>query len=363
MFASVDRLLNEAVHEAVIPGFSLCIRSSDAVHHESAGGLAEIRPSPRQATVDTVWDLASLTKVLASTPIAMVSVDRGEFLLDTPVQSVLPDAHKGITFAHLLSHSSGAAAWLPFAERLGSLPHPGAREAVLSAAQQHPLEAAPGEQYRYSDLGFLTLCAALEAVTGERLDALFESRVRKPSQADLSWGHPAAAATEDCPSRQRVVVGEVHDLNAWLMGGVSTHAGLFGTARSVAENVAWQLRAFRGNESEGLSPKTVQMFLARSGAGSHRMGWDGVSAGGSAGPAWPTNGFGHLAFTGCSIWVAPDYDLIAVMLTNRIHPVIEGGAVPNAPIHPRYAAFRTLRQTVHTAIARAVGLAGGAPKG
>ena len=358
MFEAVDRLLNEAVHEAVVPGFSLCIRSAASVRHECAGGLAEIRPNPRQATRETVWDLASLTKVLASTPIAMTSVAQGEFSLDTPVRSVLPYAHEGITFGHLLSHSSGAAAWLPFIDRVGPRPSPDTRDTVLRMACTHPLEASPGSRYCYSDLGFMTLCAALERMTGKRIDELFETRVRAPSKASLWWGHPGGAATEDCPVRRRVVVGEVHDLNAWLMRGVSTHAGLFGTARSVAENVAWQLRALNGNDAEGLSPAAVQMFLTRFGAGSHRMGWDGVSAGGSAGPQWPTNGFGHLAFTGCSIWVAPDQDLIAVLLTNRIHPVIEGGAVPDAPIHPRYAAFRVLRQAVHSAIARAVGLAG-----
>ena len=365
MFTAVDRLLNEAVTDGVIPGFGLCIRTSSAVLHTAAGGSAELRPAPRAATVDTVWDVASLTKVLATTPIAMTLVSEGAFDLDTEVCSMVPACPRGVTVGHLLSHSSGAAAWAPFIELLGvNTPMGGGtRAAILQRACEWPLEAAPGTQYRYSDLGFLMLCAALERVTGHGIDRLFQDRVVAPSGASLTWGYPGAAATEDCPIRNRVVVGEVHDLNAWLMGGVSSHAGLFGTAEAVAANAAWQLRSLQGESAEGLSSTVVARFISERGAGSHRMGWDGVSPGGSAGPLWPTNGFGHLAFTGCSIWVAPDSDYLAVLLTNRVHPEIEGGAVPDAPMHPRYRAFRELRKTVHTEIARALGLAEGNLKG
>ena len=365
IFAAVDRLLSEAVTDGVIPGFALCIRTGDSVRHSVAGGSAELRPEPRAATTETAWDVASLTKVLATTPIAMTLVADGVLALDTPIRSILPACPRGVTIGHLLSHSSGAAAWTPFIDVLGAGVSAGGatRSAILERACEWPLEASPGTQYRYSDIGFLMLCAALERVCGERIDTLFQERVVAPSGAKLTWGHPEAAATEDCPIRNRVVVGEVHDLNAWLMGGVSSHAGLFGTAEAVAANAAWQLRSMQGASDEGLSPEVVARFIAERGAGSHRMGWDGVSPGGSAGPLWPANGFGHLAFTGCSIWVAPDSDCVAVLLTNRVHPTIEGGAVPNAPMHPRYRAFRALRKAVHSGIATALGLAAETPTG
>ncbi len=355
-FAEVDRLLDEAVSSGTIPGASYCVRSSTSVHWTYSTGSAELRPKPRVATDSTAWDLASLTKVLATTPIAMALVDAGILSVGDHVRRWLPECEPDIKIAHLLSHSSGMPAWEPLTSALPeSIPGtPEAREAALAFARKMSPLAAAGERYAYSDIGFLMLCDVLERASGERLDVLFERFVRQPSGVDLRWGWPDAAATEDCPRRGRVVVGEVHDLNAWLMGGVSSHAGLFGTAQAVAALGAWQLRAFLGETGEGLAPGVVRSFIQTPGAGSHRLGWDGVSPGGSAGPLWPDDGFGHLAFTGCSLWVAPRQDCIVALCTNRIHPIVEGGAKPGAPPHPRYRAFKQLRIDVHTAIVTAL---------
>ena len=365
MFGAVDGLLERAVADGVIPGVSVCIRKGDADLHVRSFGLAEIRPAERVASNETVWDLASLTKVLATTPIMMTMVHRGEVSLETRVCDLLPEVAEGITVGHLLSHCAGIPAWKAFVDVV-SLEAAGGeetRERILLDASRVNLEAVPGSRHLYSDIGFLILARVIETVTGLSLKQAYRERVGVPSGVQLHWGHPDAAATEDCPQRQRVVRGEVHDLNAWLMGGVSTHAGLFGTATDVAASAAWQLRAFNGATAEGLDPAVVRRFMETQGAGSHRMGWDGVSPGGSAGPLWPRSGIGHLAFTGCSIWMAPTERIVVALLSNRVHPVIEGGAVPNAPIHPRYVAFRELRQSVHSAIAEAVGLASSAARG
>lgn len=356
-FSSVDALLREAVAEGVIPGAGVCIRTADSVLHTASFGQQELKPVLTPATNQTVWDVASLTKVLATTPIAMGMVADGSLDLHTPVSRLFPDAPEGVTAAHLLSHSSGLGPWLPMAELVGieGAGTDAAREAVLSLARTSQVHAEPGEAYAYSDLGFLTLCSLLEELGQTRLDGLYERYVRSPSGVDLRFGWPGAAATEDCPQRQRVIKGEVHDLNAWIMGGVSSHAGLFGSVESVAAAAAWQFRAWLGASSEGLSPAVAQVFFETKGAGSHRLGWDGVSEGGSAGPLWPRDGVGHLAFTGCSIWMAPKLDLVVALCTNRLHPEIEGGAVPDAPIHPRYAAFRKLRPALYTAVIEAMG--------
>lgn len=356
VFASADALLAEAVADGVIPGASYCVRSAGVVHHRFTVGRAEIRPEARPATDDTAWDLASLTKVLATTPVAMALVREGRISPDERVSTWLPEGPADVTLGHLLSHSSGLPAWASYSEILESDEAGSAhtRADVLTHATQMNLEARPGSRYRYSDIGFLVLCAVLEEAGGAPLSTLFERYVAGPSGVDLRWGWSGAAATEDCPVRGRVIVGEVHDLNAWMMGGVSTHAGLFGTAAAVAALGAWQLRAFHGCDSEGLDPATVRRFFGAAGAGSHHWGWDGVSPGGSAGDLWPTDGVGHLAFTGCSIWMAPRQDLVVALCTNRVHPVIEGGAVPDAPMHPRYAAFRVLRPALHTEIVTAL---------
>jgi CubicO group peptidase (beta-lactamase class C family) len=355
-FSQVDALLDAQVASGVVPGASICIRSTENVLHRYTVGQAELRPSPRPATNDTVWDLASLTKVLATTPIAMSLVAEGRLDLHAPVTHHLPDAPAEVTAAQLLSHSSGLAPWVPFFEALGheASGTMAGRDEVLRRARQAELLAKPGLEYAYSDLGFLTLCALLERVGEMRLDGLFERYVRGPSGVDLRFGWPGAAATEDCPFRGRMVVGEVHDLNAWTMGGVSSHAGLFGTAASVAGAAAWQLRAWAGDADVGLDPDTVRRFFGAQGAGSHHWGWDGVSPGGSAGPLWPKDGVGHLAFTGCSVWIAPEADLVVALTTNRLHPEIEGGAVPGAPLHPRYAAFKAARPAIHTAVVEAL---------
>ena len=355
-FSAVDALIREAVDSGVVPGACLSIRRSRQSLHNYAVGRAEVRPRQREASLDTVWDLASLTKVLATTPIAMAMVADKRLNLNEPIQRFFSEAPDGVTASHLLSHTSGMLAWLPMVEHVkrGEMSTDAQRRLILKLAMEQPTSAAPGEQYVYSDLGFITLCALLEKVSDQPLDELFDVYVRQPSGVDLRSGWPNAAATEDCPHRKQVVVGEVHDLNAWLMGGISSHAGLFGTAASVAAVAAWQLRAYGGEDDEGLRPEVVKAFFDARYVGSHRLGWDGVSPNGSAGPLWPKDGVGHLAFTGCSIWMAPKQDIVVTFCSNRIHPEIEGGAVPDAPIQPRYTAFRALRQAIHTMIVKSL---------
>jgi CubicO group peptidase (beta-lactamase class C family) len=359
MWAEVDALIQGAVDDGVVPGCGLHIRLHGAPVHEVSLGSAELRPVLRPATAQTPWDLASLTKVLATTPIAMSLVADGTLDLDSPLSAVLPDAPAGVTAAHCLSHTSGLPPWRPLYERPDVKAQgwgtAAARAHALAAARAVPAQAAPGQNHAYSDLGFLLLCSAMETLTGQRLDELFEARVRGPSGVDLRWGWPEAAATEDCPERGAVVKSAVHDLNAHAMGGVSSHAGLFGRASDVAAAAAWQLRAWQGQSDAGLSPVLVRRFWSHKAAGSHHLGWDGVSPGtSSAGPLWPVDGVGHLGFTGCGVWIAPHQDLIVALVSNRVHPIVEGGSVPDAPLHPRYAAFKALRPAVHTAVVEAL---------
>jgi CubicO group peptidase (beta-lactamase class C family) len=290
-------------------------------------------------------------------------VASGVLDLDAPISDTIADAPSGVTAAHCLAHTSGLPGWralfdLP-AVRGAGWGSPAARIRVLQSARTTPVVAQPGKEYAYSDLGFLTLCALLERLGGAPIETLFSTLVATPSGVDLRWGWPGAAATEDCPLRGRVIVGAVHDMNAFAMGGYASHAGLFGTADAVAALGAWQLRAWQGVSDEGLSPSVVQRFWAHRAAGSHHLGWDGVSQGGSsAGPRWPRDGVGHLGFTGCGVWMAPRQNLIVSLVSNRVHPDIEGGAVPNAPVHPRYASFKALRPRVHTAVIAALEAAG-----
>lgn len=354
MWSSVERLLDEAIGQGLTAGASICVRTAEGEIYSSDRGMAERAPRPRPVGRDLAWDLASLTKVLATTPLAMVLSGQGALDLDAPLCELVPDAPPGVTARHCLSHASGLPAWRALYEIAVAQGMPWGTEAtrrrLVATAVSTPPVAAPGERHLYSDLGFLLLGAALELAGGDRLDRLFERHVRAPSGADLRWGWPGAAATELCPVRGSVVVGTVHDLNAAVLGGISAHAGLFGSARAVAAAAAWQLRAWAGAQ-QGLEPQVVRQFWSWQGPGSHRLGWDSPTPGAcSAGPRWPLDGVGHLGFTGCSVWIAPRQGIVVALLANRVHPMVEGGAVPGAPDSPRYQAFRALRPRVHEAV-------------
>lgn len=358
MWPEVQALLDDAVARGVVPGAALAVRARDGDVRSFRTGHAELRPRKRLALPGHAWDLASLTKVLCTTSVAMRLVERGCLDLDAPVQEHLPTAPVGVTAAHLLHHSSGLAAWAPLhiGVTAAGLPwgSPAARAHMVEAALRSGLEAPPGTRHRYSDLGFLVLGALLEAAGGDRIDRLFEREVRAHAGVDLRWGWPGAAATEDCPTRGRVLAGEVHDLNAAAMGGLAPHAGLFGSPEAAVGLASWLIRARDGGEAS-LSSATVRRFWSAAGPGSHRLGWDGVTPGGSsAGSRWPLDGVGHLAFTGCSLWIAPRQRVAVALCTNRVHPHIEGGAVPGAPASARYVAFKALRPAVHGAIVAAL---------
>ena len=352
-WAPVAHLLEAAVADGTCSGVALCVRAVDTEWVVLERGMAQVCPALRPVAPGQVWDLASLTKVLATTSICMALADAGLLELDAPLAAVLHGAPAGVTPRLVLSHASGWPAWARFFDRVEAERRPwgtaATRAWVLEQAWRTPLEAAPGDRHRYSDIGMLALGAYLEAITGERLDHLWHRTVGAPSGVDLRWGWPGAAATEDCPLRGRVVVGEVHDLNAAVLGGLAAHAGLFGSAASVAELGAGLLRCGRGDG--WVRPETVSAFFSHVGPGSHHLGWDGVTPGGSsAGERWPLDGVGHLGFTGCSLWLAPRQGVAVALLSNRVHPLVEGGSVPGAPLHPRYRRFKALRPAVHTAV-------------
>lgn len=354
MWAEVERALDEGIGQGLFSGAAVAVRTATDEIFVTERGMAERVPRPRPVGRDQPWDLASLTKVLCGAPLAMALVAEGALDLDAPISERLPDAPQGVTARHCLSHSSGLPAWRPLYEVALANGWPWGtdttRRRLLGAAMTTPLQAAPGERHRYSDLGFLLLTSLFETF-GDRVDRLWERLVRAPSGADLRWGWPGAASTELCPVRGAVVSGQVHDLNAASLGGLAAHAGLFGSCRAVAASGAWQLRAWSGERGEGLSPEVVRQFWGARGPGSHRLGWDSPTPGGcSASERWPADGVGHLGFTGCSLWIAPSRGVVVSFLSNRVHPFVEGGAVPGAPDSPRYRAFRELRPRVHGAV-------------
>jgi CubicO group peptidase (beta-lactamase class C family) len=290
---------------------------------------------PRPVTPETVYDLASLTKVVGLTTACMLLVKEGKLDLSAPVQRYVR-AFQGpgkerVTIQHLLTHSSGLPAWRPLYTEATT------RATALALADTTPLLRQPGDTFVYSDLGAMVLTQAVEAVAGERLDAYLDARVFRPlGMTSTRFLPPPEWRDRVAPTERSqdgtIIRGTVHDENAWKLGGVSGHAGLFSTAPDLARFATWLLRAWH-TDSLGAREFTRRQGLPL--GSSRALGWDTPSENSSAGTKLGTNAFGHTGFTGTSIWMDPDRDLFIILLTNRVHPTRENGRI--ARVRPRVA--------------------------
>lgn len=336
---NTERCVDDAVQRGDAPGIAAVVRVDGAVRCRVARGHRWRGGPP--VLPETPFDLASVTKALVGATCAAAAVERGEVDPDEPVAEIAPD---GPTLRDLLAHAGGFAPWRPLYRDVDRRDWgtPSARAAMLRAALATPREAAPGARYAYSDLGYLGVLAVIERAGP--IAALWEARVRAPSGVvGLSWGAAEAAATEDCPVRGRVVIGEVHDLNCAAMGGTSSHAGLFGAADAVAAYGERVLEAFVDPDRSGLPGRGLRALSERPGPGSHRGGWDTPTPGGSTGSHFPPDTLGHLGYTGTSVWMSPARRAVVVLLTNRVHPDDDKRRI------------RDLRRRFHDAVAQDLG--------
>lgn len=317
-------MLDSAIEAGATPGAVLAVSSHGARYLYGAGKLA--LDDPARPDGHTIYDLASLTKVVATTTLAMFAVQEGRLDLDAPVPRYLPEFRgrekERVTIRHLLTHSSGLPADRPL-WRLSPDP-----DSALRLVNATPLDTLPGSRTVYSDLGAIVLGEVLERVYGSRLDRLAARRIFRPLGMGSTGFRPAPglrariAATEyDSAWRKRMVRGEVHDEKAAWLGGVAGHAGLFGSAVDLLAFGEWLLRN-RAAEG-GRLPPVLREFTRRQNlvpGSSRALGWDTPSPGSSAGHRLDPASFGHTGFTGTSIWIDPTRDLVIVLLTNRVHP-------------------------------------------
>jgi len=342
--------MQAAVDGGVFPGAVLLIRlRGERVYHR-AFGCAALIPAREPARLETIYDLASLTKPLATTTALLRLVQDGRLSIEDPLQKHLEEL-KGsaigeATVYHLLTHSSGLPAWRPLYEQIaeedrrapGFLGSSAARQLALTLIMQEPLETTPGARSCYSDLGFILLGMLVELVGGRSLPVLCRELVFDPMRAPLFFLGPRSAGspdttlvapTEDNPWRGRLLRAEVHDENAWALGGVAGHAGLFGTASAVSA-VAGQWLDSDAGRSRILPSDLVKRFVERQdriAGSSWALGWDTPSAPSSAGRRFSAASFGHLGYTGTSIWIDPTVELEAVLLSNRVHPTRRNDAI------------------------------------
>jgi CubicO group peptidase (beta-lactamase class C family) len=347
--ARLDRawdLLRESVDRGDIPGAVAVVgRRGRPDVGPVAFGRAAIRPEPRPMAPDTIFDLASLTKVVGTAMACWASIERGRLRLDDEVRALLPAfATRGVRVRHLLTHTAGLPAWRDL-RAAGSDPAE-RRAAVL----REPTERPPDQRVVYSDLGFITLGALLEAVSGQPLPELARREVFEPlAMTETRWLPPAAwlpriAATEWADDLGSWAWGRVHDENARALGGVAGHAGLFSTAADLARLG----RSLLAGGAGVLSPRSVALMSVN--ATPHlnedrTLGWQARGRGGnSAGDLLTEAAFGHTGFTGTTIWIDPHLGLYAVLLTNRVH--LGRG--------PSTAAILRLRPRFHNAVVAAM---------
>lgn len=325
----VNEFMKRCVNDA-FPGAVILIARKGIIALHEAYGYSQIVPIKREMTKDTIFDLASLTKSLATSIIIMRLIEDGFISLKQRISTIFNEIDKNdikreITVWNLLTHTSGLPAWEPFYKGFKS------REEIIKAALNAFPSNKPGEKYTYSDLGYIILTGIAEEVTGEAFDKLFEKYVTVPLDLKDTMFNPPnhlksrIAATEMCEWRKEVLVGSVHDENAYAMNGVSGHAGLFSTALEVAKIGHMMLNHGVYGSKEILSKSSVQIMtknhVKNLGAG-YGLGWmiNDTPDGTSAGDLFSEKSFGHTGFTGTSIWIDPEKELIVVLLTNRVHP-------------------------------------------
>jgi CubicO group peptidase (beta-lactamase class C family) len=368
-FNSLSRVALAAIQEGVIPGLVVAVGQAGQVRFLTAFGYRQVEPEAQEAIADTVYDLASLTKALVTSLLVMRGVGDGLLHLDRPLGDhleILADWPE-VTLRRTLAHAAGFPAHRKLYEAMahGVEPRPDGRAAIVRGAAMEPAVYAPGSRSIYSDLGFILLGELLEKSMGARLDVLADRLLFKPLQlsstgfVDLLAGGAQAsfrgrhdvAPTERCPVRGRLVLGEVHDLNAYAMGGVAGHAGLFANASDLLHLSFALLAAYRGTGIAGgpllVPPDVLRLFWQPAGipGSTWRLGWDGPAAKGSlAGSLLSRRAVGHLSFTGCSLWIDPEQETCVVVLCNRIHPEVRDD--------PR---FRALRPALNDAALEAIG--------
>jgi CubicO group peptidase (beta-lactamase class C family) len=351
-FARAFDLIQRAIADHVFPGAALSVVSRGELLAWQAFGCFTYDPDAPEVQRETLWDLASLTKPIATVSMAMLLFERGRLSLDALPADLLPqfadagDAaqrvwRKSVTVAMLLAHSSG----LP-AHRKLYLEASG-RQAIQAAARFIPLEATPGTRTEYSDIGFILLGELLERISGESIDSFCRREIFTPLSLNMSYTpHPSIRSAipptvNDRTYRHRIIQGEVNDENASAMGGIAPHAGLFSDVLSVARFAECILR--------GGSPlfrrETLERFTTLRGAPagtSRTLGWDTPSPPSQSGTLFSARSFGHLGYTGTSLWCDPERQLSVSLLTNRTWPDCANQAI------------KQFRPTLHDAIVRAL---------
>lgn len=333
VFSHTFELLQHAVAERAFPAASLAVTHRGKLIALKGLGRFTYDPNSPPVTPNSIFDLASVSKVVATTSMAMIFYERGLLDLETPIAAIIPefgapDSRKAeVTVRMLLTHSSGLPAYEKLFLRVKN------REELVAAAFTTPLTADPGTRAEYSDIGFIILGAALERIADEPLDRFCQREVfgplgmgRTTFNPPANWRASIVPTADDRTFRRRVIQGEVQDENASVLGGVAGHAGAFSTA----QDIAIFAQAMLNGGTPIVRRETLTQFTRResSPAGTARaLGWDTPSTPSQSGRYFSSYSFGHLGYTGTSLWIDPERQLSVTFLTNRTWPDCKNEAI------------------------------------
>ena len=360
----IKEALQKGLEDKVFPGaVALVAREGKVIFFEHVG-YRSLVPEQAPMTRDTIFDLASLTKTFATVPAVMKLVDEGRIALDDSLSKLIPSANLGnkkdLTLQLLLTHSAGLIDWKPFFEKLREHELEDRKKLLREWIIEEPFTYEAGKGSLYSDLGFMLLEWVIEERTGETLPEFAQKHFYGPlglrrtffggGEGRRSQGvaKEEFAATEECPWRKKVLQGEVHDDNAWTLGGYSGHAGLFSTAEEVYVMASMLREHFLGKRRDVFKPETVREFFRRQNivkGSDWALGWDTRALeGSSAGQFFSRDSVGHTGFTGTSIWMDLKKDVIAILLSNRVHPKRDNDKI------------KQFRPVFHDAVMEAMGI-------
>ncbi len=347
---SVRVLMQRAVQDSVFPGAVLLVARNGLIVMDEAFGKMGYNQFTRAMPLDAIFDMASVTKCVATTTACMLLYERGLLDLDAPVQNYLPEfagaGKENVTIRHLLTHSSGLMAYRRY---FLESKIPGE---IIKTILNEPLENPPGAKTVYSDLGIILMGKIIEKLSGQPLDVFSREQIFEPLKMKVTGYNPPRQFLSRIPPtefdswRGRMVHGQVHDENAFALGGVSGHAGLFSTARDLATFLYMLLNGGAYEGGRLLKPETIALFTSPQNvvAGSSRaLGWDTADEKNSAGHLMSGRAFGHTGFTGTSVWTDPEKNMFVILLSNRVHPTRN---------NQKLLSFRA---TLHDAVMKAVG--------
>jgi len=346
-FVAARGVLDQAITERAFPAAVIEVGTAGQILWRQAFGTLTFDIDAAPASDDTIFDLASLTKVIATTPIVMQQVERGVLALEDPVSGHIAewrsDDRADVTLRDLLAHCSGLPVWRPFFRELKG------RHAYEAAIAAEPLDYAPRAQSVYSDLDFILLGFIVDGRVplAERF-ALMLSQMEIVEEVQFAppplW-RARIAPTEQDPWRGRLLVGEVHDENAAALGGIAGHAGLFGTAAAVGSYARHLLQVLDGRAGV-FRRATLEEFVTKRAdipGSSRALGWDTMLPTSSCGTLMSARAFGHTGFTGTSLWIDPEKDVYVTLLTNRVHPTRANEAIKHVRPAVHDAVVRELR--------------------